>query len=391
MTVIKLPTATTEPPRQPRRSPRLARHELELPSGIRATVSVAGRGVPLVVVHGFMAEGFLYAQTLNRLVAMGFKVIAIDAGGHGGTSELPEHGYDFEAYVDQLEEVCQVLGIRRAVFAGHSMGGRLALRLAARNPDNAIAVIPISAITGRTWDDFMVVCRENPARVPFLGALLLADSMTILPLVKNLTQARKLLKLALPLGVRHLRGPWKMFAPMLAILRDGSTDPDLDLMREHDVPVIAVHGDKDLIVPLATARDTAERAGGQLVVVHKGLHSWLLTDPETLPAIFAELLRGPLWNSYERALRAEGIDPATATANEIETAFYAPNARIRMLTPDGPTYDLAPEDLTRPRYSWSRLAFEPGSSEATKRRVLEPQPVAEIARRYGRNAASEAS
>ncbi|MBP7929832.1 MAG: alpha/beta hydrolase [Acidimicrobiia bacterium] len=391
MTVIKLPTATPEPPTQPKRAPRLARHELELPSGIRATVSVAGRGVPLVVVHGFMAEGFLYAQTLNRLVAMGFKVIAIDAGGHGGTSELPEHGYEFDAYVDQLEEVCQVLGIRRAVFAGHSMGGRLALRLAARNPDNAIAVIPISAITGQTWDDFMARAREFPVIVPWLGLLLVADSLTIFPLIKNARQARKLIKLAMPLGLRHLRGPWKMIAPMLAILRDGSSEPQLDLMREHDVPVIAVHGDKDLIVPLATARDTAERAGGQLVVVHRGLHSWLLTDPETLPAIFAELLRGPLWSSYERALRAEGINPETATANEIENAFYAPNARIRMLTPDSPTYDLAPDELIRPRYTWSRLAFEPGSTEANKRRVLQPQPVAEIARRYGPNARSEAS
>ena len=27
-------------------------------------VTVAGRGVPLVVVHGFSAEGFLYAQSL---------------------------------------------------------------------------------------------------------------------------------------------------------------------------------------------------------------------------------------------------------------------------------------------------------------------------------------
>ena len=41
-------------------------------------VTVAGTGVPLVVVHGFSAEGFLYAQSLSRLVKMGFRVIAID-------------------------------------------------------------------------------------------------------------------------------------------------------------------------------------------------------------------------------------------------------------------------------------------------------------------------
>ena len=48
--------------------------------------------MPLVVVHGFSAEGILYAQTLSRLVDLGFKVIAIDTAGHGGTLGLPTGG-----------------------------------------------------------------------------------------------------------------------------------------------------------------------------------------------------------------------------------------------------------------------------------------------------------
>src|SRR4249920_3797183 len=70
-------------------APRLARHTFTLSNGHRIGLSVSGRGVPLVVVHGFTAEGFLYAQTLNRLVRKGFKVIAIDMAGHGGTQGLP--------------------------------------------------------------------------------------------------------------------------------------------------------------------------------------------------------------------------------------------------------------------------------------------------------------
>ena len=69
--------------------PRLARHQLTLPDGHTVGVAICGRGVPLVVVHGFSAEGILYAQTLCRLVDLGFKVIAIDTAGHGGTLGLP--------------------------------------------------------------------------------------------------------------------------------------------------------------------------------------------------------------------------------------------------------------------------------------------------------------
>ncbi len=78
--------------------PRLARHTLTLDDGHQVGVAVCGRGVPLVVVHGFSAEGILYAQTLSRLVDLGFKVVAIDAAGHGGTLGLPTGAGTFSNY-----------------------------------------------------------------------------------------------------------------------------------------------------------------------------------------------------------------------------------------------------------------------------------------------------
>ena len=68
-------------------APRLARHRITISDGHTVGITVAGAGIPLVVVHGFSVEGFLYAQTLSRLVSMGFKVIAVDTAGHGGTDD----------------------------------------------------------------------------------------------------------------------------------------------------------------------------------------------------------------------------------------------------------------------------------------------------------------
>jgi alpha-beta hydrolase superfamily lysophospholipase len=67
--------------------PRLARHEIVLDDAHRVGVAVCGQGLPVVLVHGFTAEGILYAQTLSRLVRMGFKVVAIDVAGHGGSQQ----------------------------------------------------------------------------------------------------------------------------------------------------------------------------------------------------------------------------------------------------------------------------------------------------------------
>src|SRR6188508_1298706 len=83
-------------------APRLARHSIELEDGHRIGLAVSGRGVPLVVVHGFSAEGFLYVQTLSRLVRKGFKVIAIDMAGHGSTQGLPGNAAHLGDYAELM-------------------------------------------------------------------------------------------------------------------------------------------------------------------------------------------------------------------------------------------------------------------------------------------------
>src|SRR6478735_6376178 len=132
--------------------PRLARHTIALADGHKVAVSVCGRGVPIVLIHGYSAEGMLYAQTLSRIVTSGFKVVAIDVANHGGTQGLPTGGANFEEYTKLLGRVVDELGINKAVFAGHSMGGRLVTELAAREPDRALAVILLDAIVGEPWD-----------------------------------------------------------------------------------------------------------------------------------------------------------------------------------------------------------------------------------------------
>src|ERR1700740_1683708 len=105
--------------------PKLARHLVTLDDGHQVGVAICGRGVPLVVAHGFSAEGILYAQTLSRIVDLGFKVVAIDVAGHGGTLGLPTGADTLDSYSKLLGRVLDHLGIERAVLAGHSMGGRL--------------------------------------------------------------------------------------------------------------------------------------------------------------------------------------------------------------------------------------------------------------------------
>ncbi|HEY5156184.1 MAG TPA: alpha/beta fold hydrolase, partial [Acidimicrobiales bacterium] len=175
--------------------PRVARHSFTLADGHRVGLTVSGHGVPLVVVHGFTAEGFLYAQTLSRLVAKGFKVVAVDMAGHGGTQGLPLSGGHLGDYAHLMGRVVEELGIRKAVLAGHSMGGRVAAQLAAQRPDHTVAVLLIDAIVGDQWDLLVNIFRFNPLLLAPMGAALALDSIFTMPVIHDPRQAVKLGKL----------------------------------------------------------------------------------------------------------------------------------------------------------------------------------------------------
>ena len=103
--------------------------------------------------------------------------------------------------------------------------------------------------------------------------------------------------------------------------------------------MFAIHGDRDVAVPLATPKDAARRARGDLIVVKGGSHSWLLKDPETMPGIMHDLMRGRLGTAVLKAQLERGIDPVDATVDEVEAALYAPDALVLELTPREPAQD----------------------------------------------------
>lgn len=335
-------------------TPRMARHWITLENGHEVGISVAGRGIPLVVIHGFSAEGFLYAQTLSRLVSMGFKVIAIDTAGHGGTQGLPADGANIKAYSEFLSRALDELGIRSAILAGHSMGGRLVTQVAAEHPDQVMACILVDAIVGDTWDRMVYLFRVFPGLLVALGGALLVDSASVAPVFSDPRQAVKLLRLVTPTLADRAVRPWRLLGPGLSILRSRSSRYALDAARRSRIPFFVIHGDRDFGIPLRTAEDAARRSGGTLVVVKGGGHSWILKDPETLPGIVAELWQGRLKDACHAALGRLGVVAETASLDELERACYEPDAWILGLTPRGKAHRERSHHH-RPRYRWSIL------------------------------------
>ena len=166
-------------------------HDHASSDGHQVGIAVCGRGVPLVVVHGFSAEGFLYAQT--PVAARRRRV----QGGRHRHRRPRRHARacrpaapTSSRYSRLLGRVIDELGIRRAVLAGHSMGGRLVTELAADEPDRAIAVHPARRHRRRDLGPDGLPVPLQPARCsPASAPCWSLDTLTTVPLFRDPRQA----------------------------------------------------------------------------------------------------------------------------------------------------------------------------------------------------------
>lgn len=102
-----------------------------------------GEGNPVVILHGWGANIESIIPIINT-IPEGYKVYAYDSPGHGD-SENPENAlstWDYELY---LEEFLKKMGIEKAVFIGHSFGGKTLTIFAAKNKKMVEKLILIDA------------------------------------------------------------------------------------------------------------------------------------------------------------------------------------------------------------------------------------------------------
>jgi esterase len=103
---------------------------------------------PVVLLHGLFGSARNWGQHQKALAAGGRQVIAMDLRNHGES----RHGAvpSYAVMAEDVAETLENLGIHRCRLLGHSMGGKVAMRLALARPDLVECVV-IADIAPRAY------------------------------------------------------------------------------------------------------------------------------------------------------------------------------------------------------------------------------------------------
>jgi len=154
--------------------------------GVRIHYVSAGRGAPVVLLHG--NPGFVsdFATGLLDSLQLHFRVLAFDRPGHGHSERPRGPSATPVGQARLIHDALSELGVQRPILVGHSWGGALALIYALRYPNEIAGLVLLAprAFPLEGSDPLYTVLRT-----PLLGPLI---RHTVLPAVGTRTLERGL-------------------------------------------------------------------------------------------------------------------------------------------------------------------------------------------------------
>ncbi|PYL52454.1 MAG: 2-hydroxy-6-oxo-2-4-heptadienoate hydrolase [Verrucomicrobia bacterium] len=148
--------------------------------GARIHYVEAGRGVPLILIHGLADDTTIWDPVIPRLAAR-FRVIALDQIGFG-RSDKPLLNYRISTFVDFLHGFMSELKIERASLIGNSLGSWVAAAYALEHPERIERLVLsdaagyaalVKTMDARAMSALRLASRED---IRYLGALTFRDA-----------------------------------------------------------------------------------------------------------------------------------------------------------------------------------------------------------------------
>ena len=209
-------------------------------NGVRIHYSDDGDGDTVVLLHGLLGNAQQWQGVATALLDAGYRVVAIDARGHGQSDKPLEAGQYGVAMVEDVGRLLDHLELNRVHLVGYSMGGLITNRFRAEHPERLMS----ATMGGFGWIN---------AGSPLADTTGLADSLAgsdLGPLLSALTPGAPALpeqqRTAMSTAVFAANDPL-----VIAAVVRGFRDIDnhtAESLGANQVPTLALVGDQDALV-----------------------------------------------------------------------------------------------------------------------------------------------
>ena len=249
----------------------------------------------LVFLHGLSGRWQNWLLTMPAFAAT-HRCVAPDLPGFGDSS-MPPDGISIRGYARLVDELCDALGIRRAVVVGNSMGGFIGAELALSFPTRVDKLVLVSAAG---------LSIEYVRREPLLAAarVLSVTGTRSLPYSERIISRPRLRRAALQMFIRY---PERLSSPLAWELMQGTGKPGFvhaldaltsysfrERLPEIEVPVLIVWGENDLLVPVGDAARFERLIGpnARRVIFEDTGHAPMIERPSRFNEVLSGFLAG---------------------------------------------------------------------------------------------------
>jgi pimeloyl-ACP methyl ester carboxylesterase len=248
----------------------------------------AGRGPNLVLLHTLRTQLDLFQKVVPDL-AKCFTVYALDYPGHG-YSDIPRGRYDADYFAASVEGFLDALDLHDVMLGGVSIGGAIALILAARHNPRVARVV---AINPYDYDRGRGIARSSSvgwitmvtSDIPVVGATFMR--LRTFMLIKTVFQGGLVNPTSIPPAllkemyeVGNRRGHYRAF---ISLLRNAASwEAATEIYGQISVPVRLIWGDKDWARPSEREHDRRLLPSAEMLTVAHGGHFLPLDRPDAL-------------------------------------------------------------------------------------------------------------
>lgn len=248
---------------------------------------LTGAGEEVVVLSAGLGGAAAFWAPQRAALEQHFRVLGFDQRGTGRNAEpLPEN-YSIGHMADDVIQVMDAAGVRRAHFLGHALGGLVGLDLARRFADRLGRLALVNAWarvdrhSERCFDIRLGILHAQGA------AAYVAAQPLFLHTAPYMSANHEKISADIALGTAHFQGPDNLLKRIGALR---AFDARADLARITAPTLVAASRD-DLLVPWAASRTLAEGLPqAELWLVPEGGHAFTVEQPAPFNAKLLEFL-----------------------------------------------------------------------------------------------------